>query len=547
MKEKSINCDYAVVGSGFGASVAALRLAQKGYDVLVLEQGKRWNPEDFPKTNWESKKYYWYPSLGCRGFFNMKLFKHVLVLRGIGVGGGSLVYGNTLFTPPDDFFESPEVRQLGGKKTLLPYYELAKKMMGNITNPRLYESDELLKKTAGDESVFMASPVGVFFNNTEESVKDPYFEGEGPDRCGCVGCGGCFVGCRYKAKNTLDLNYLFLAEKLGVTIYSETRVDLIKPLSEDGSAGYLLTAISEKNSTKERLSVRCKNLIVSAGVVGTVELLLKNKEASLLPNISEKLGHCIHTNNENLVGVRSRAKNKHRFYEGVAASSSVFPAPNTQIQVNHYSKGSDAIFMLTTLMTDKGRVPRWIKLLYQIIKRPADFLRTITPSGFAEETLLLVVMQTIQTEISMRLRRSFFLPWKKKLVSCGKNKAPAYIPIANDFARKLAEKMDGIPLNSLPETLLNVPATSHILGGCILGDNKKNSVVNYRNEVFGYKNFYICDASVIPMNLGVNPSLTILAFTELAMSRIPVKEGKKIRLLKVDIKWNTEELLCNPS
>lgn len=545
IKRKLINCDYAIIGSGFGASVAALRLVQKGYDVVILEQGKRWSSEDFPETNWESRKYYWYPSLGCRGFFNMKLFKHVLVLRGIGVGGGSLVYGNTLFTPEEDFFMHSEVNKLGGKEVLLPYYELAKKMMGELTNPHLYETDALLKETAGDESGFMASPVGVFFHDTNEVVKDPYFEGEGPDRRGCIGCGGCFVGCRYRAKNTLDFNYLYLAEQLGAVIYSETKVDSIKPLSPDGESGYLLTATSQKKSDKEQMVVQCKNLVVSAGVVGTVELLLRNKAAGLLPNLSDQVGHHVHTNNENLVGVRSRQKNKHRFYEGVAASSSVFPAPNTQIQVNHYSKGSDAIFMLTTLMTDYGTVPRWMKLLYQIIRHPFDFLRTLTPSGFAEETLLLVVMQNIQTEISMQLRRSFFLPWRKKLVTTGKNRAPAYIPIANQFARKLAAKMDGIPLNSLPETLLNVPATSHILGGCILGDDKQSAVVNYRHEVFGYKNFYICDASVIPMNLGANPSLTILAFSELAMSYIPPKEGKKIRLLKFDVKWDAEKLFHN--
>ncbi|MBN9231401.1 MAG: hypothetical protein BGO90_05830 [Legionella sp. 40-6] len=518
--------DYAIIGSGFGGAVAALRLTEKGYRVCIVEQGKRWVAEDFPKTNWENRKYYWYPKLKCHGLFNLKLLKHVLVIRGIGVGGGSLVYGNTLITPGNTFFDTPIMQYVAQGKDLNAYYQQAKEMMGVATNPQLFDSDFHLRDAAIKNypgATFMASPNGIYFGNQE--LVDPYFNGNGPKRSGCVFCGGCYLGCRYNAKNTLDKNYLYFAEKKGCKIIPETKVIAIIPLSEHGDSGYILQTEPTISSPKSIKNIKCKGLVLAAGVLGSIELLLRSQSKGYLPHISSQLGAHVRTNNENVVAVRTREKQA-RFDRGTAASSSVFLNEHTQIQLNRYSDGADAIANLTTLMVDGySRWGRILKLLGKTVSHPRDFLHALNPRGFTRQTMLLVVMQDFESEITLKLGRRWFWPFAKMLISTSnRNKpSPAYIPEANNFARHLAAEIDGIPLNSVPEIFLNTPTTSHILGGCVIGRDTKEGVVDRKQQVFGYKNFYICDGSIIPANLGVNPALSILALSEHAMSYIEIK------------------------
>jgi len=540
-----IESDFVIIGSGFGGSVAALRLVQKGYKVILVEQGKRWDESQFPKSNWDSKNYYWYPSLKLKGLFNMTLLKHVLVIRGVGVGGGSLIYGNTLYTPPDSFFKKPIIQYVAKDDELKEYYKLASLMMGVTSNPGLFSGDIALKNTAEKyyrNPHFMASPNGIYFGSSAKINPDPYFSGEGPMRSGCRFCGGCYIGCRYNAKNTLDKNYLYFSEKMGLEILEQTKVVAIKPQSSDGASGYLLE-LQTPSSGKQL--IKTKGIVLAGGVIGTLELLLHCVEKKYLPNLSNKVGKYVRTNNENVVGVRAR-KPGANFHQGTAASSSIFLNEHTQIQLNRYPEGSDAIANLTTLMVDgETRFGRILRLLGRIITSPADFIRTLKPKGFAKDTMLLVVMQSLESSISIKWGRRWFWPFKKVLISYTEKepKVPAFIPLANQFARQLAKEIDGIPLNSLPEIFLNIPTTSHIIGGCVIAKSSEEGVVNRKQEVFGYHNFYICDASVIPINLGVNPSLSILALAEHAMSHIPNKSNHSFQHLQAECDWELTHLV----
>ncbi len=539
--------DFAVVGSGFGGSVAALRLAQKGYRVLVLEAGKRWSADDFPSSNWDARRYLWLPRLGCHGLQRLKQTRHALFVAGVGVGGGSLIYGNTLFVPGRAFFAMPVVQRLGAEAGLMPYYGLASKMMGVVPNPRLTPTDQALKETAaeyGREGSFTPSPLGVFFGEEGVSVEDPYFLGQGPRRAGCDGCGRCFIGCPSRAKNSLDLNYLYLAEGLGAEIRAETQVERLRPLSRDGSEGYVLET---RRSTSPRKAptrrVQARAVVIAAGVLGSVELLLRAKLDGDLPLLSDRVGHDVRTNSESILGVKARDP-RVDLSKGLAASSSVFPDEHTQVQADRYPEGSDLIGLLSTLLVDGGgRCPRALRLLATIARHPVDFLRTILPFGFARRSVVLVAMQDRESSLSLRLKRSRLSRSRHSLVSSAKDgrRTPAFIPTANDFARRLARRMNGIPLASWSEVLLDAPATAHLLGGCVMAETRGEGVVDLEQRAFGYHNLLVCDASVIPGNLGVNPALSILALAERAMARIPPRG--EMRFLKVDSAWQVRELL----
>jgi len=548
MSKSNFDFDYIVVGSGFGGSVSAMRLSQKGYKVCVIESGKRWSQEDFSKTNWNLHKFLWMPKIFLHGIQRMNLLNDVFILSGSGVGGGSLNYANTLYVPPDKFFENKTVQRLGGKKALLPYFELAKKMLGAVDNPYLGESDHFMRKTAeqmGRGDTFHKTQVGVYFGEEGKKARDPYFAGEGPDRTGCEFCGACMTGCRKNAKNTLDKNYLYFAQKFGARIIPENQVVDVTSLSDDGSAGYEVTSISTTRFVKGCFSkstiFKTKAIVFSAGVLGTLSLLLKMKNKKHLPNLSDNLGKVVRTNSETLTGVKSNKKEVD-YSKGVAITSSVHPDENTHIELVRYAKGNDAMALLTVLLTDGGgKIPRILKYIGNVLTQPFRFFKILNPVGFAHRTLILLVMQTHDNYINVMAKRRCIWPFSKTLTSeqASDKKNPVYIPVANDFTRNLAKKMDGIPCSSFPEVYMNAPVTAHIMGGCSV----EKDVIDEQNRVKGYKNMLIVDGSMIPANLGVNPSLSITALSERAMSFIPVKKLKRITFLKAEKLWGVTDLL----
>ena len=514
--------DFAIVGSGFGGSVSALRLSEKGYSVAVLEQGKRWKKEDFPETNWNLRKYLWRPGLGMYGILQMTLVKDAFFLHGAGVGGGSLVYANTLLVPPDAAFVDERWVGQDWKKTLEPYYDLAKKMLGVVRSPIIVETDRMLKAVAeemGRGDTFHHANVGVYFGEPGKTVPDPFFDGEGPERTGCTMCGGCMVGCRIGAKNTLDQNYLYLAEKKGCQIIPETRVKDIQPLE---GGGYRLTLEKSTGILSHTRTIRVRGVVVSGGSYGTVDLLMRCKEKGSLPKLSEALGTYLRTNSEAILGIRSK-RDDVDYSKGIAITSGAFIDDKTHIEVVRYSAGSDALAPLATILVGGGGwMPRWLRWIGTAIRHPLQFIRTAVPFGWAKRTAILLVMQPIDNHLKYRLRRRWYWPFSKKLDSDHGTGGPppVFIPAANLVAKRMAEKMDGVPQSGLLEVLMNKATTAHVLGGCPIGLAPDDGVVDPQSRAFGYDDLYIVDGSIIPANLGVNPSLTITAMAEHAMSHV---------------------------
>lgn len=530
MADATRDYDWLIIGSGFGGSVSAFRLAEKGYDVAVLEAGKRWQKEDFPKTNWSIRKFLWLPKAFCYGIFRMTLLDDVLILGGAGVGGGSLVYANTLLVPPDTAFAGggwPKDRDW--RAALEPHYERAKVMLGVTEPPADFAADNLLRSAAdefGCGHTFTRTRVGVFFGEPGQTVPDPYFGGRGPERTGCTFCGGCMVGCRFGAKNTLDKNYLFFAEKLGATVVPETLAVAIRPL--EGGGYEVDTVRSTAELFGERTTYRAKNVVLAAGVLGTVRLLLQCKEQGLLPQISDRLGQRVRTNSEAIIGATART-DAVDYSQGIAIGSSIHLDSTTHVEAVRYSRGSDALSLLATLLTDGGgSVPRFFRWLAEIVRHPLDFLRSLNPFGWARRTLILLVMQTVDNSLNLRLKRRWFAPHKRSLSSfraVDQPKIPTYIKIANDFARVVARRQNGFASSAINEVTLDVPTTAHILGGCAIALSPEAGVIDTKNEVFGHPGLYVVDGSMIPANLGVNPSLTITALAEHAMSQVRPKSA----------------------
>ncbi len=544
--------DYIIIGSGFGGSVSAMRLSQKGYKVAVIESGKRWKSEDFPKTSFSLSKYVWLPKIFCYGIQRINLLNDVMILSGAGVGGGSLVYANTLYVPPKPFFENSVVQKMGAEKVLLPFYEIAKRMLGVIENPKLWEVDTFMKETAEEMGVghtFKRTPVGINFN--EKDNVDPYFGGEGPERNSCNFCGGCMVGCRFNAKNTLDKNYLYFAEKLGAVIIPETKVDKLIPLSLDGGEGYEINTISTTGFLgSPKTSLRARNVVISAGVLGTLGLLLKMQQEKIMTRLSPMLGSTVRTNSESIVGVTSLKKDVD-FSKGIAITSSIYPDEHTHIEPVRYSAGSDAMGSLAAgTLVDGGKgVPRFLRFIWSSILHPINTIRFISPFGFAKKSIILLVMQTVDNSIKIVRKRRLIWPFQKTLTSTQENGVhiPAFIPIANEFARRLAKRIGGVARSTLNEVLLDIPTTAHILSGCMIGDSPETGVIDLKNQVYGYKNLLICDGSMVPANLGVNPSLTITALSERAMSFIPLaSEAEGAKFFDYEKNWKVTDTLSDP-
>jgi cholesterol oxidase len=523
--------DFIVIGSGFGGSVSTHRLTEKGYRVGVMEMGKRWQSQDFPETNWCSWRYLWLPVLRCFGSFRMTLFRHAFVLSGAGVGGGSLNYANVLLVPPNSVWKDPQWAGLKDWEAIMPeHYLTAKKMLGVTVNPCLRTADTLLKETAemhGAGETFYPTDVSIYFGEKGKTVPDPFFDGKGPERTGCELCGGCMVGCRYGGKNTLDKNYLYLAERGGAEVFPETLVTDARPVNgtADGGDGY---EIHTESSTgllfKNRHIYRARGVVFSGGVLGTVKLLMESKLRGSLPLLSDQLGQVVRTNSESIIGVQF-PESAGDMSEGVAIGSGVWIDDHTHIEATRYSAGSDALgLLLTPLPKTTSGANRIISWLNAILRHPLRFLKVINPIGMAKRTNILLVMQDYDGRIKLRLKRSFFPPFRQKLATSGEP-IPACIPQANSFAERMAEESGGTPVTAITEILFNVPTTAHILGGATMGENPATGVIDGENRVFNYKNMYVCDGSVVSANLAVNPSLTITALTEQAMSHIkPARE-----------------------
>jgi cholesterol oxidase len=534
--------DFMVIGSGFGGSVAAYRLAEKGYRVAVLEMGRRWTAENLPRTNWLLHRWFWRPKLALRGFFNMRFFRHATILHGCAVGGGSITYATTLLRPPDKVWDMGSWAGLADWKHEMPrYYQLAERMLGVVPNRILGPADRLLKRVAEDAGVgdsFYRTRVAIFQGpeGTPQGTTfaDPFFGGEGPPRTTCIACGGCMMGCRHGAKNTLDLNYLYLAEKRGAQVFPETRVVGVRPLGDragaggDGSCGYeLRTVKSTAWLRRQGRRWRCRQVVFSASALGSMELLFHLRQNGSLPNLSSQLGNRVRTNSESLLGVRI-PNSAEDLSQGVAIGSGVFIDEHTHVEAVRYPSGSDAMSFLSTILTGGHPGPRrillWLRnLATALVRHPFKTVRLLQPFGWARECVILLCMQALEGHMDMRWERPWFWPFRKFLVSRGK-RMPTYIPQANQFAERFARLTGGTAMSMLPEILFDLPGSAHCLGGCTIAASAEGGVVDHQHRVFGYKNMYVCDGSVVAANLGVNPSLTIAALAERAMSFIPAAE-----------------------
>lgn len=514
--------DYVIIGSGFGGSVSALRLSEKGYKVLVIEKGKWFkNPDDFAKTTWNLKKWMWLPEMGFKGILKLTFTRNVSILSGTGVGGGSLVYANTLPIPASPFFNSGSWQGLRDwENELKPFYALAKKMLGATEHPYMSYSDKVMKEMAQQmgNKEFKKTDVAVYFGKPNVTVSDPYFDGKGPTRTGCNLCGGCMVCCRYNAKNTLDKNYLYLAQQLGCEILAERKVYDVIPLNSDGSEGYEIKFQNSFKKNKDQNSVKARNVIFAGGVFGTMDLLLKLKETSL-PNLSNALGKGVRTNSESLIGVTTFSK-KTNFSEGIAIGSIVNIDENRHVEPVKYSAGSGFWrLVMAPMVNSKTFLGRIFAMMKDFIIHPIDNLKVFFVDDWSKRTQILLYMESIDSTLQMKKTKVGLLNTE---VEEG-NAPTAFNPIAQEIAKKVEKIVDGKSTVMNFETLFGIPSTAHILGGACMSSSSENGVIDHQNRVFNYKNMMICDGSVISANIGVNPSLTITSITERAMTFIPNK------------------------
>ncbi|GID26021.1 FAD-dependent oxidoreductase [Paractinoplanes brasiliensis] len=500
--------DVVIVGSGFGGSVSALRLAEKGYRVGVLEAGRRFTPETLPKTSWDLRNFLWAPRLGLRGIQRITLLKDILVLSAAGVGGGSLVYANTLYRPPATFFTD---RHWAGitdwADELAPHYDQASRMLGVTEQPSTTPSDVVIRQVADEMGVggtFRRTPVGVYFGEPGKTVPDPFFGGAGPARTGCTECGNCMIGCKVGAKNALDVNYLYLAERAGVEVHPSTEVTSLR---RDGN-GWIL------NDT-----FTARDVILAAGALGTQRLLHAMRDRGVLPGLSPQLGSLTRTNSEALLGAQTARVPAEPFSRGVAITSSFHPDETTHIEPVRYGPGSNAMGLLTTMLVDgDGRLPRPARFMGQALRHPYVLIRSLSVRRWSERTIIALVMQTADNSLTVRRTR------RGRLTTGPGHGAPnpTWIPVGHDAVRRMANRIGGFPGGSVGD-IFNIPMTAHILGGATIGATPDTGVIDAYHRVFGYEGLHVIDGSAVPANLGVNPSLTITALAERAVSLWPNK------------------------
>src|SRR5258706_2540761 len=475
--------DYAVIGSGFGGSVSACRLAEKGYSVAVLEMGKGWTEAPFPKSTWNLRRWIWRPRLGLYGFYNMRPFQHVMILCGHAVGGGSITYANTMLVPNDAVWREGSWQGLAEWEREMPaHFASARRMLGVTQNEILGDADTVLKQIADAQGVgdtFYKTDVAIYFGKGRgEAHPDPYFNGEGPPRSSCIGCGGCMVGCRFNAKNTLDKNYLYFAEKRGAKVLAETRVTNLRPRgAADGSDGYTLTIEhSTARLFKRRREITARHVVLAASALGTMDLLLRMKDVGALPNLSPRVGEDVRTNSESILRVRFPGS-RFDMSKGIAIGSGIHIDRFTHIEATRYPRGSDVLGLIATMLVDgKGRM-RILNWIASPFRHPIRFFRAGWPFGFARQTLILLVMQTIDATLRMRLARRWFWPFRRRLSTAGE-RIPTNIPQANAFARRAAAELGGIAITSTSEILVDKPMTAHCIGGCVIGQDAQHRVVD---------------------------------------------------------------------
>ena len=528
MKDGALDYDWLIVGSGFGGSVSALRLSEKGYRVAVLEAGRRHADHEYAASTWNLRRFLWAPALGLRGIFRLTPFKDIFIASGAAVGGGSAVYANTLYRAKSAFFENPQWNGLADwAAELRPHYEEAERMLGVQTVPFGTDGQELLKAVAGQfgvEDTFTRTPVGVFFGKAGEEVPDPYFGGAGPARTGCTRCGACMVGCRVGAKNTLLKNYLWFAERQGATVLAEHAVVDVRPIgAADGSNGYEVT--TERPGAwflKRRRAFTARGVVFAGGALGTGELLATLKHGGSLPNISDRLGELVRTNSESILAV-TLPDDRLKPWADVAISASIHPDPDTHIEFCTYGKGGDFMTFLLAPLTGNGtRLTRPLMLLREIARHPLRFVKGRWPFGWSKRTLIVLVMQSSDNAMAFRARRRWFgRGWAIGTEQDPEKPNPTFIPKANEAAEFLARHTGGIAQSGVLEATMNIPTTAHILGGAVIGADASRGVVDVNNRVFGYRNMLICDGAAMPGNPGVNPSLTITALAERAMALVP--------------------------
>lgn len=525
---RSDQVDYLIIGSGFGGSVSAMRLSEKGYSVLVLEKGKRWADHDHPPTNLQFWKYIWAPIIRSFGILQISVLKDLMVLHGVGVGGGSLGYANVLEIPTESTFRSPAWNQpVNWWNALSPFYPVAQRMLGAAQTPRLWKADQVLEEIArslGTADTFRTTMTGIYFGEAGQTVSDPYFDGKGPHRTGCTYCGACMIGCRYGAKNTLEKNYLYFAEKLGAQIFPELHVTKVNPMS---GGGYEVTARSSLKPFSREKSYYAKNVIFSGGVMGTVPLLLRMREKKTdLPKLSARLGENVRTNSEALLGSLARSTDID-YSEGIAISSIMNIDHETRVEPVRYPKGSGLMRMISAplISLDSGIFIRMIRSLTWILSHPVDAIRAFLLPRWAQKVTILLIMQNVDNRMKLKVGKSFPFFWKKSLITENNfdNRINPQVPGSHSLTRTFAAKTNGIPLGSMGENLLDLPTTAHILGGVPIGNSADEGVVDHQLRVHNYPGLYIIDGSVMPGNPGVNPSLTITAIAEYAMSFIPNK------------------------
>ena len=519
-----------VIGSGFGGSVAALRLREKGYTVGILEAGKRFEDKDFPKTSWRLRKFLFAPKLGLYGIQRIHALPDVLILAGAGVGGGSLVYANTLYQPSDKYFLDKQWCNITDwKSELLPWYDQARRMLGVIENPFFSPSDKAMKEVAEEMGVghtFKLAPLGVFFGEGEgiESA-DPFFGGKGPSRTGCTQCGACMSGCRFNAKNTLPKNYLGLAELSGAEVFPMTTATRFDQLP-DGRWKIIATKSHSWSGRREEIFY-ADDLIIAGGTYNTQKLMHRMKSDGALPKVSDRLGDLSRTNSEALTGALMQTRDID-FSRGAAITSSFFPDENTHVEPVRYGKGSNAMGLLQTIMTDgyvaKNRRRQWLR---EFLKNPSLLPKILNVRRWSERTVIALVMQDVESSISVKPKRGIF-GWR--LTSTNNSDTPnaTYIPAANETVRRIAKNYGGFAGGHVGD-LINAPFTAHFVGGCVIGDSDQTGVIDPYHRVWNYPTLHIVDGSTITANLGVNPSLTITAQAERALSFWPNKGEKDPR------------------